>query len=231
MTNRERILEFLKQAGGPICDDCLSAGADVHPRQQCFSICTELGHRGLAGRDTTTCVVCRRAKKATWLNPAGTAPPAEAVAVRPLVGASTVAAPTCAPAAQGERPWYWEGKVQAAVVRWLVNEGYAIRSVADTESREAGKDIIAAGPGGRGLWVSVKGWPEGSPNTQARHWFAGVLFDLVLWREQDNEVELAVALPEGYATYRNLAARCTWLRSAMPFSIYWVSESGEVTAE
>lgn len=37
--------------------------------------------------------------------------------------------------------WFWEGNVQAAVVRHIAAEGWDIRRVADTASRERGVDI------------------------------------------------------------------------------------------
>jgi hypothetical protein len=74
----------------------------------------------------------------------------------------------------------------------------------------------------------VKGWPEKSPNTQARHWFSQAAFDLVMYRDQSPSVELAVGLPDGFKTYRNLLARITWLRANLPCDIYFVSEAGLV---
>jgi hypothetical protein len=109
--------------------------------------------------------------------------------------------------------------------------GFTIRSVADTLARTPGKDIVAVDVDGRELWVSVKGYPDKSPNIQARHWFAGAVFDLVLYRGESVEPRLALGLPDGFATYHNLAARIAWLRTTMPFTIYWVTPSGEVRAE
>lgn len=130
--------------------------------------------------------------------------------------------------AESGRPWHWEGNVQAMVVAHLQSKGYTIVRVANTESREAGKDIIARSAGGQLLWVSVKGFPEKSANTQARHWFAGAMFDLLLYHGENANVDLALGLPDGYQTYRGLSERVAWLRQVMPFTIYWVSESGAV---
>lgn len=74
-------------------------------------------------------------------------------------------------APETDREWTWEGNVQSAIATHLTSRGYKISSAADTASREAGKDLEARGPDGKLLWVSVKGWPEKSVNTQARHWF------------------------------------------------------------
>jgi hypothetical protein len=127
--------------------------------------------------------------------------------------------------------WSWEGNVQARVVNFLAQEGWTIRRVADTARREPGKDIEAEQDGLR-LWVSVKGFPVGTartqPYTQAPHWFAGALFDIVLWRQDaPHGVHFAVALPR-YPTYETLAKRTNWLVDAAPFNYLWVSEDGAV---
>jgi hypothetical protein len=117
------------------------------------------------------------------------------------------------------------------VVAHLSARGYSILAVADTAARSPGKDIVAVAPDGRELWVSVKGYREKSPNMQARHSFAEALLDLVLYRGENPQVDLAVALPDGFRTYLGLAPRVNWLRCKMPFRIYWVAESGKVRSE
>jgi hypothetical protein len=156
------------------------------------------------------------------------------VAARPSQETAPVEAPASALAAQTKHPeWYWEGNVQAALVSWLSAHGYAIRRVAHTASREAGKDVVAETPTGKTIWISVKGFPtpKGSATAQARVWFSGAVLDMALYRHENREVDLALALPDGFPTYRNLAARCTWLREALPCRVFWVSQSGEVTEE
>ena len=102
-------------------------------------------------------------------------------------------------------PWYWEGNIQGAIVEYLRKADWRISRSADTTSREAGKDIEAE-RGSRELWVTVKGWPEKSANTQARHWFAAALFDLVLYRTDNPSVELAIGIPGGIQHIRKFAA-------------------------
>ncbi len=132
------------------------------------------------------------------------------------------------------RPWYWEGNVQARLVAWLAGQGYTIVGVADTASRERGPDIAAIEPGGKRLWVGVKGYPKGTertpPTVQARHWFAHAIFEALLCRDNDHDVSLAVAFPD-FPRYRNLASRMTWIRGSLPLPIYWVTETGDVTVE
>jgi hypothetical protein len=126
--------------------------------------------------------------------------------------------------------------VQSRLVSWLASRGYSIRSVADTAAREAGKDIVAASPDGEELWVSVKGYPQAlqsttSAPTQARHWFASAVFDLVLYASERDDVRVVLGLPDGFQTYRALAARIQRLRDKMGFQIAWVSEAGGVRVE
>lgn len=74
----------------------------------------------------------------------------------------------------------------------------------------------------------MKGFPEKSASVQARHWFAGAVFDLLLYRGENADVDLALGLPDGYQTYQGLTKRIEWLRRQMPFAVYWVAESGAV---
>ena len=126
-----------------------------------------------------------------------------------------------------DKPWYWEGNVQDSIVAHLESEGWKILSSADTSTREAGKDIVAT-KDGQELWVSVKGYPVKSANTQARHWFSHALFDLVLYRDENPDVRLAIGLPAGFVTYQNLIPRVSWLRKNLPFEVITASEDGEV---
>jgi hypothetical protein len=168
------------------------------------------------GRGKVACSACGRIKSGSWS--LERTPEPEAL-------------DPSAPAPDLARPWYWEGNVQACVVSELRARGYRIESVVDTSTKEPGTDIIARSSEGRTLWVSVKGFPQKSSYTQARHWFAGALLDMVLYRAEDADVDLAIALPEGFATYKALVARTVWLRAAVPFSVYWAAESGKVTLE
>ncbi len=127
--------------------------------------------------------------------------------------------------AAADRPWFWEGNVQARVVDALRALGWTITSQADTVSGQPGKDIEAERDGAV-LWVTVKGFPVGtkktSPYTQARHWFSQALFDVILWRDLSLEARIVVALPDK-TTYRRLADRTTWFRRAAEFQFIWVT--------
>ena len=223
MTAKERVLAALDTAPGPVCDDCLPKMADLSARQVAYTTCTALAGQGRIGRGRGSCKLCGKFKTVSW---GLTARQPEPQHVRTL----EMEAPK-AKRVLSTRPWYWEGNIQSVLVAWLVGRGYMIRSVTDTAAREQGKDIVAVSPDGRELWVSVKGYPEKSAGVQARHWFAGALFDLVVYRGESPDADLALGLPDGFGTYAGLASRVAWLRIAMPFTIYWVAESGAVLAE
>lgn len=106
------------------------------------------------------------------------------------------------------------------LVSELDNRGYRIKSVANTESRSSGKEIVAESPEGSTLWVTVKGYPENSQYTQARHWFSQAMFDIILYRQESTKNMLAVAFAEGFATYQNLASRVTWFQNNCNFIFF-----------
>lgn len=218
MAAKERIVQALSQVSGAICDDCLPAKADLGSRQTAYATCTDLAGRGLVGRGRGRCTVCGKEKAVSWS------------LGMPLPDVQRIDA-IHKESDPANRPWYWEGNVQATLVTRLVGDGYSIQSVADTAARTPGTDIVAVGPDGQELWVSVKGFPTSSPSVQARHWFAGAVFDLVLYRNERPDLQLAVALPDGFTTYARLAGRTAWLREQMPFTIFWIAESGQVRAE
>lgn len=120
------------------------------------------------------------------------------------------------------------------MVSWLERKKWCIRQTANTAAKAQGKDIVAT-KGSVELWVSVKGFPTGTERTnaatQARHWFAHALFDVLLYRDERRDVELAIALPAGFPTYGKLAGRVRWLRDNLPLTFLWVSEDGEVCEE
>jgi hypothetical protein len=136
-----------------------------------------------------------------------------------------------APLPDSIRTWCWEGRIQDRIVEYLRSRGFEITGTANTHVRESGKDIQAKSSDGAILWISVKGYPEKSSYTQARHWFAELLFDLILYRAESADAQLGIGLPYGFTTYRNLAARIDWFKQSLPFQFYWVHEDGTVTTE
>lgn len=213
-TVRDRILDYLSRHPEGATDSELTAALGLKRHQQANSCCRELAAQGR---------IARRSVGGTLRNFSSGAPPKPSP-VQPA------AAEQPATPRRAERPWFWEGHVQDAVVKHLQAQGYRIVRVADTAAHETGKDITAQGPAGP-LWVTVKGYPEGtertSPSTQAGHWFAGALFDIVTWRGEDAAVALALALPD-FPRYRTLAGRVAWLQPAARFTLLWVHQDGTV---
>jgi hypothetical protein len=129
--------------------------------------------------------------------------------------------------------WFWEGNVQEKVVDLLRHNGWTITSQANTASHERGKDIIAERDSIL-LWVTVKGFPEDNrktpPRLQSGHWFAGAVFDVIRWRQEDPTAQIAVALPL-FQRYQTLRESTRWLELAAPFGYFWVIEEGAVLSD
>lgn len=210
MTVRDRVLALLQSTA--LCDDCVGEKLELPARQSANIAGRELQKQGVVSRPRMLCKGCRTTK-----------------IVNVATGIATVTAVT-APKLPGAKPWSWEGNVQDRIVDHLKADGWTIERTANTATREAGKDIVAKREGRR-LWVSVKGYPEKSMNVQARHWFGGALFDLLVYRSADPTVELGIGLPGGFKTYTNLLPRVTWAKAQLPFSVFWVAQSGAVTIE
>ncbi len=54
-----------------------------------------------------------------------------------------------------ERPWFWEGRVQAALALALEEAGWQVTEVADTETKAPGIDLLAT-MGERWLAIEVR---------------------------------------------------------------------------
>ncbi len=212
MTIQDQIVVLLAEHPERVDDDQIAAALGVL-RQQVNQRCRRLELFGKLTRRSVD------GKIRNFVN--GVAPFAQGMVVRPEVALT-------------ERPRFWEGNVQSAVVDYLSARNYRIVSVADTASRQQGKDIVAVAPSNDTLWVSAKGYPAGTertnPRTQARHWFAHALFDLILWHGDDASKALALALPDR-TTYRSLARRAGWFLASLDACVYWVAEGGSVTPE
>jgi hypothetical protein len=228
LTHKDRILKTLSETAMPVCDDCLAKATGINPRQTIYQNCTKLANKGIIRRGQGECTFCAKIKKVSWNEKR-----VENYA-SPQAKADITQTETSSPKEKGSKtisPWYWEGNIQSKLVAYLAGKGYFIRSVTDTASKLQGKDIVAVSPEGRELWVSVKGFPENNSYTQARHYFAQAVFDVVLYRSENPTVELALALPHGFPTYERLASRISWLSSALPLKIYWVDNLGNVKEE
>jgi hypothetical protein len=212
MTNRDLMLAEL--AKSPLCDDCLGEILGKR-RQTFFKLGNYLENEGMVKRPKAVCPRCHKGKIVNYLT-----------AGRP----SPVITPPMPPKpAVTDKPWFWEGNVQARLVDYLCAQGYRITQVADTAAKTPGVDIIAFAPEGRQLFVTVKGYPEGTNHhTQARHYFAETIFDIVLFRQVHPEADLAIALPDGFTTFVDLIPRVEWFMQMAPFRFFLVREDGSV---
>jgi hypothetical protein len=157
MTIKERIAEYLKKHPEGVDDDLLARNLNLSARQQANSRCRDLEEEGLVERRKV-----RGKIHNFWIGGES----------RGETKASTPAKELTAVKKSKTENWFWEGNVQAQVVGYLAGRGYSIMSVADTASHQRGKEV----------WVSAKGFPEGTakthPSTQAGHWFKQAVFDI-----------------------------------------------------
>jgi len=220
MTIRERIIQYLKNHPEGVDDDGLTFALGLKFRQQANSRCRQLEKEGFVKRKFLNGKIHN-----FWLDNYSAAKITESKkALNPQRDSLEVSKFDL---------WFWEGNIQSVVVNYLVSQGYSIKSVADTASKQTGVDIVAQRDG-KSLWVSVKGYPKGTektnPSTQSAHWFTHGIFDIIKYREKNKDLELALAIPD-FPRYRNLAENITWFKSAANFSYFWVDENGIVNTE
>ena len=148
---------------------------------------------------------------------------------------------TATPLAETGEADHSEAAVQARLVAHLAGDGWHIRRVADTASREQGIDVIAS-KGARTLAIEVKGFPSRAyadprkvdqvkptnPSVQARHWYAAAMLQAMLMRQQHPTYEIAVAFPD-VPTYRTLHQRTRSSLTDLRVAAYFVAADGRVT--
>ena len=212
MTIAERIVALLQLRPDGVDDDELSNLLGLTARQQVNSRCRQLMKKGVVARRQVDGKI-----RNFWSG-------------QRIPDTSSNAHSS---SSDSSKQWFWEGNVQAQLVRHLIGENYRIRSMADTLTKQRGIDIVAE-RNEQILWVSVKGYPVGTdktpPSTQAGHWFKHAIFDVLSYRGQDKSVSLGVGLPD-YRRYRALSIKIEWLRPVANFRYFWVRESGEVSVE
>jgi hypothetical protein len=230
MGNREKILAVLQQEG-PLCDGCLQQKTQIKHHAAVNQITTALAKEGLLNRYRGLCSGDKKIKLINCFID-------DSVTVPRRIDTVTVTSisPITGTAMQEEikQKWYWEGNVQNKIVEFLKQHGYKILNDANTASKEPGVDIVAISPEMKRLLVSVKGFPseeQSNKSTQARHWFAEAIFDLVLYRQDFPEVSLAIGIPYGFPAYLNLSKKVTWFQQSLPFRYFWVTQDGNVTEE
>lgn len=136
--------------------------------------------------------------------------------------------------------WYWEGNVQAAIVRHLAAAGWHIRRVAETATREHGVDVEADRAGQR-LLVEVKGYPSAvyargerqgqSKSTpaplQARMYYSNAVLTGLILRAEHPDAQVVLAFPD-FQTYGTLARRTIKPLSSAGIDVWTVDVSGTV---
>ena len=144
------------------------------------------------------------------------------------------------------KDWFWEGNVQLKIADFMrEKENFTKIEVADTLKKEQGPDIRAERKTKNGRieirQVAVKGYPSKyytqgkkkgqvkrtSRSTQARHWFAQAILELILAKSRDENLQIALGLPD-FKVYRNLINRIKWFRKKVNLLCYLVNEKGEV---
>jgi hypothetical protein len=134
-------------------------------------------------------------------------------------------------APKGTNPWYTEEKIRSRLVEWLHQHGYFEPKEVGMQPHKADDDLIVESVYGMRRRISVRGFPGAEMQEQARARLASAVLDLSLHRNEGTDVGLALALPAGHTAYTTLVAQLAWLRTTMPFTIYWVAESGDVGVE
>jgi hypothetical protein len=136
--------------------------------------------------------------------------------------------------------WYCEQNVVAAVVTLLEQDGWAIESVADTQSHAHGADIRAQ-KDGHILIVEAKGYPSTvyargpnkgkekptRPGVQARHWYSHILLDALLRQSEYPHAQVAIALPQ-FPVFTKLVARTQAALCKLGIDLYLVKGTGSV---
>ena len=137
-----------------------------------------------------------------------------------------------------ERPWFWEGRVQAALAVALEQAGWQVTQLADTETKAPGIDLLAT-MGERWLAIEVKGYPNTTyehgpkrgqakptqPANQARQWFSHALLGMMLLRHRQPTAEIAIAFPQ-FSTYQSLVDRTRLSFELLGFGVYFITEDG-----
>jgi hypothetical protein len=155
--------------------------------------------------------------------------------------APTAPAPVVVEVEDATKEWFWEGNIQAAIVRHLAATGWDVRRVADTESGEHGIDVDAVRDGTR-LVVEVKGYPASvyargdrrgeaktyPSATQARQYFAGALLTGMLLRADHPSATVALGFPS-VGTYEHLAHRTAEPLRRAGVVVWLVDQAGTVT--
>lgn len=218
MAITDDILHLLRLRPDGMSDAELArATGKVH--QQINQRCRALAQQGVLVRELTGGVIRNRLSAGTVV-PAGTRPAA---------------------AWADDQDWFWEGNVQAAVCKWLGEEGWSLDRVVNTATKERGTDVEASRAGVR-LHLEVKGYPSTSyadprragevkrtqPSLQAKHWYADALLKVIRLRDKHPHDVVAMAFPD-HQRYRKLQVETSRSLRALRINVLFVSETGSVS--
>ncbi len=210
MAIADRILLYLKEHPYGVDDGEVARALGLKRRQQANAECKALAERGLISREHVKGQV--RNLPLPEPKPApGSEPPPDA-------------------AARWDRPWSWDGNVQAAVARHLEEAGFTVSAPPPGESAERTPDIQATSDERGALFVSVMGYPPETARSraaQARTLFAEGLLNLVLWHGDSARPAVGLALPD-FLAYRQLSEQARWAIEAMSATLFWVHADGRV---
>jgi len=138
-----------------------------------------------------------------------------------------------------EDEWFEETNLNKKIKTYLEKKGYEICKF--NEKKQAkGADLIASKNGNR-LIFEVKGYPSDKyvrgpkkgeikntkPDTQARHWFAQAIFQLLIEKSKSNKSMIVLGLPE-FEIYKNLFDKMKPMGKILDLKAYFVNDSGIV---
>lgn len=136
--------------------------------------------------------------------------------------------------------WFWEGNVVDVLVGRLAEQGWAVESVADTQSKQTGVDIRAT-RNGETLLVEAKGYPstayrdsrraseqkKTNPSLQSQHWFSDALLKALRLQNKHPEATVAMAFPD-FPRYRTLYRETAPQLELLGIQVLFVSQEGTV---
>ena len=225
MTNRDRVREFIDRFPGRD-DDEIAAALSINPRQAINQICRDLVSSGEVVRQT--------GQKGKIVNF-----PIQSAEVRKA--SVPVSAPHGRPdSSVATNEWFWEGKVSAAIANGLRGEHWEICSIADTESKERGVDVVARRDG-QDLLVEVKGYPSATyrdprrageqkrtiPRSQAQQWYSHALLKGMRLLNSHPQAKVALGFPD-FPRYRTLYAETAASIRLLGIAVIFVSESNDL---
>jgi hypothetical protein len=230
-----QVRERLQDAPEPVRQHGVRVDGIVYPVKQAFELATGVP------RSEFTSHIARRHLAALGFDVVGEIehrdnPPA------PPPPISVGITPTVVPVADRgvDEEWHSEARVQAALVRSLVQDGWEIVSVADTAAREHGVDVLARRDAEQ-LAIEVKGFPSRNyadparagetkrtqPSTQAKHWYAQAVLAAMLTRSRRPQHRSVVALPD-FRRYRELFRETAGPLQLTSIEVWWVQQDGTV---